>query len=202
MASKKTSQSAAHQPAGDQQVPASMVKAADSAWHGPLSRPSRTSGLSRQRMTEARGDLMRTEREYITLAERSRDEMVRRTRAIEQAIQILKDEAWAVERETETRVAVLKAQARMEMELAEHIKNIAERSALSVLDRIREASDSLMDWAGAIGGDLKQMMQKEAEAQAERQVAEIKAIDEALEEESRAVELLELTGRYNRNQAA
>ncbi len=153
-------------------------------------------------MTEARSELVRTEHEYVKLAERNRDDMLRQVKEIERQIEALKNETWSVEQEAEARVATLKAQARMELEIAGHIKDAAERSALSVLDRMREASDSLMKWAGAVGDDMSEMMKREAEEQAERQVAELRAIDAALEDEARAIELLRLTGRYTSGPAA
>ncbi len=111
-------------------------------------------------------------------------------------------EAWAIEQEAAAKLTVLRAQTRMEALLAKNIKDIADRSALSVLDRIKEASDSLMDWADLIGKDLTDMLKKEASEQIDRKVAEIQALEEAADEEGRAAELLELTARYQKDLAA
>ncbi len=202
MASKSNANSSSKDSGDRYNAPAPGSYGFESPMSGALTRLPKTAGLSRQRMVEARGDLMRTEHEYITLAQEAKAQMMRDASEMERRSSELRYETWSMEREAETRANVLKAQARMELKLAERIKEIADRSALSVLDRIKESSDSMMDWATNVGGDLTTMMRREASAQVERQVAEIHAIEEAMEEEARAVELLELTSRYRHDKAA
>lgn len=184
-------------------MPAIMVKASESAWSGAHSMAqSQSAGLSRQRMIDARNDLMRSEREYISLSSESEASMQREAEAIERQAAKVYAEAWAIEQKTQTRATVLQAQARMETKLAQHITEIAERSALSILDRIKEASDSLMGYAGLIGKDLSDMMKKEAAEQVARKVKDIEAVEEALGDEARAIELLELTAQYKKDKAS
>lgn len=184
-------------------TPAAMVQARESSWSSVQAlAQSKSAGLSRNRMMEARGDLLRSEREYIALSSEIEASMNEEAQELQRKAAQLQSEAWAIEQETQTRVSVLKSQARMEASLAKHIKDIAERSALSVLDRIKEASDSLMNYAELIGGDLTGMLKQEAAQQVERTAAEIGAIEEAMDEEGRAAELLELTARYQKDLAA
>ena len=152
-------------------------------------------------MIEARGHLLRIEREYIDLSAEAEKAALREMELIERRTAEINAETWAIEQETETRVSVLQKQAKMESQLADRIRDIAERSALSILDRIKEASDSMMDWAEVIGEDLTSLMKQEAAEQVSRKVADIQAAQEAMEDESRAVELLQLATRY-REQAA
>ncbi len=153
-------------------------------------------------MIDARGDLMRIEQRYINLATEAEMSMRREAERLERQAAQIHSETWAIEQEAQTRATVLKSQARMEGELGNRIKEIAERSALSILDRIKEASDSLMDWAGLIGEDMSRMLKQEAAEQVARKVADIEAVEEALEDEARAVELLELTESYKQDLAA
>lgn len=198
-----TSDSASSANGSSTATPASMVSASESAWSGvSMLGQSKSAGLSRNRMIDARGDLLRSEREFTSLAVEAETSMSREAEAMERKAIEIRAEAWAIEQEAQTRLTVLRAQARMESELAKHITDIAERSALSVLDRIKEASDSLMDWAGLIGEDMTGLLKQEAADHVERTVAEIRAIEEALGEEDRATELLELTARYQKYMAA
>lgn len=184
-------------------MPARMVNAGETSWSGAdvLGR-SKSADLSRQRMLDARADFLRSEREFMSVSLETEASMRREAEALERKAAEIRAEGWAIEQEMRTQVTVMQAQAQMENQLAKHIRDIAERSALSVLDRIKEASDSLMDWAGLIGNDLSDMLRKEAAEQTERKVAEIQAIEEAMDEEDRATELLELTSRYKTDLAA
>ena len=187
---------------GRKAVPAMVVPANESAWASAQVVKAQLPASSRQRVLEARGDLLHAEREYINLSSRSEVAMQEEAAEIERQAAQLRSEAWAIEQEAETKLRVLRAQARMEEELAKQIKDIAERSALSVLDRIKEASDSMMDWAGLMGSDLSDMLKQEAAEQVARKVSDIEAVEEAMEEEARALELIELTARYKDSDAA
>ncbi len=207
MKSKKNSRSA--QSARSSQVeqsgeavPAMMVPANESAWSASRVVQSQLPASSRQRMLEARGDLLHVERDYINISTQAEAAMHREAEAMDRQAAQLRADAWAIEQESETRIRVLQAQARMEGELAKRITEIAERSALAVLDRIKEASDSMMDWAGLMGGDLSDMLKKEAAEQVARKVADIEAVEEAMEDEARALELIELSARYKNGNAA
>lgn len=210
MTSKKSSHStkakAKTKPAAEGRTlptPAAMVKASESAWSGTsVLGQSKSSGLSRQRMVDARSGLVQIEQQFISLAVEAQESMQQEADTLGRKATKVQEETWAIEQEAATKTAVLRAQARMEAQLAKHIRDIAERSALSILDRIKEASDSLMDWAGLISDDMTGMLRKEAAEQIERKVAEIKAIEEALDEEDRATELIELTARYQKDLAA
>jgi lipoate synthase len=105
-------------------------------------------------------------------------------------------ETWAIERETEVRLGLIRKQVEMEKELAVQIREIAERSALSVLDRIKEASDSMLDWAGLMADDMSGMMKQEASEQVARKASDIRAIEDAIEDEERTIEMLGLAARY------
>lgn len=153
-------------------------------------------------MIDARADMLQSERQYINMATTAEMSMRREAEEIERKAAQIQSEAWAIEQESQTRLTVLQAQARLENELAKRIIDIAERSALSVLDRIKEASDSMMDWAGLMGNDLSDMMKEEAAQQVSRKVSDIEAVEEAMQDEARALELLELTSRYNHEKAA
>lgn len=187
---------------GREVVPAMVVPANESAWASAQVVKAQLPASSRQRVLEARGDLLQVEREYINLSTKAETAMQQDAADIERQAAQVRAEAWAIEQETETKLKVLRAQARMEAELANRITEIAERSALAVLDRIKEASDSMMDWAGLMGNDMSDMLKKEAAEQVARKVADIEAVEEAMEDEARALELIELTSRYKRNPAA
>lgn len=174
-----------------------------SAWNGIRSMVATDEQrASRDRMNEARGDLMRIERQFVNRATEAENAALRQVAALERQAEEVRAQAWAIEREAESQASVLRKQAKMEADLANRIRDIAERSALLVLDRIKEASDSMMDWAGLMGGDLSEMLKKEAAEQVSRKVADIQAVHEAMEDEARAVELLELASRYRDQSAA
>ena len=59
-----------------------------------------------------------------------------------------------------------------------------------------------MNWAGLIGKDLAELMKQEAADQVARKVSDIEAVEEALEDEARARELLEMTSRFKAKKAA
>lgn len=188
--------------AGQSPIQGAMSRPGESAWTGARTLiTDDEQRSSRERMIEARGHLLRIEREYIDLSAEAEKAALREAEAIDRQAAEIKAGTWAIEQETETRVTVLQKQAKMESQLADRIRDIAERSALSILDRIKEASDSMMDWAEVIGDDLTGLMKQEAAEQVSRKVADIQAAQEAMEDESRAVELLQLATRY-RDQAA
>lgn len=182
--------------------PGVMSRADESVWSGARALiTSDAEKSSRETLIEARGYLTSIEREYMDLSAAAEKATIREAEAVERRAAELRAQAWAIDREAETRVSVLRKQAKLENDLADRIRDIAERSALSVLDRIKEASDSMMDWAGVIGDDLSGMLRQEAAEQVSRKVADIQAVHEAMEDEARAVELLGLATRY-RDRAA
>ncbi len=175
-----------------------MATAHSLAWSGARSmRAVKSASLSRSRLIEANDALMQAERDYVARSTDTKERLEREAAELESQAAHLRSEALVIEKETEDRVKVLMAQARIEGDVAKHIKQVAERNALSILDRVKEASDSLMDWAGLVSGDMTDMLRKEASEEVERRVAEIQSIEEALGEEERAVELLQLASLYN-----
>jgi hypothetical protein len=150
---------------------------------------------SRRRLVEARTLLFRTERDYMAEAGSENREVDRQVRAIKARVADLAAEARAIEVEAQMRVRVLLKQAELERKLGERIRAIADRNALAVLDRIKEASDSMMNWAEETATDLGMMMKEEAAGQVARKVNDINAVRDAMEDEERAAELLALAGK-------
>lgn len=178
---------------------AMMVPATESAWSGSsMVAKADTARTSRKRLLEARGDLVYAEQEYVNHSSEVESAMLREADELRRKAVQVQAEAWAIEQEALTRAKVLQDQAQMEGQLADRIREIAERSALAVLDRIKEASDSMMDWAGLMGEDLSELLKKEAGEQVSRKIADIQAVEEAMEDEARALELLELAAQYKK----
>lgn len=183
-------------------VKADMSSPTESAWAGArtvISSDARAT--SRKRLQEARDSLLFAEQEYLESSAAEQKAVEREVEAIGRKIAEINAEAWAIEREAEVRLDLVKKQVAMENMLSARIRDIAERSALSVLDRIKEASDSMLDWAGDMADDMSEMMKQEASEQAERKASDIHAIDEAIEDEKRTIEMLGLAARY-KNRAA
>ena len=156
---------------------------------------------SRRRLVEARTILFRTERDRMLDAGSVKREAERQIRSIEDRVAEIERETRAIEAEAQLNARLLLKQAEMERRIADRIRNIAERNALAVLDRIKEASDSMMDWAGKTATDLSMLMKEEAAGQVARKVSDINAVRDALEDEDRTAELLDLAGRL-RSEAA
>jgi predicted DNA-binding ribbon-helix-helix protein len=180
-----------------------MSAVGESAWTGARTLAANSNeSSSRERLIEARGQLLRMEREHINHSQEAENAALREVESLEHRIFEIKSQAWAIDHEAEMRVAVIRRHARLENELAHRIREIADRSALSILDRIKEASDSLMNFASLIGEDMSEMMKKEASEQVARKIADIEATEEAMADESRAGELLELASQYRKGSAA
>jgi hypothetical protein len=123
------------------------------------------------------------------------------TGRLEQKANALNIEARQIDAEMKAELAVITRQARLEQRLADKIRDIADQQALLVLDKMREASDSIMSWTGKVGDDLGSLMKQEAAEQVVRKVNDIDAVRQAMKDEERAVELLNLAQKL-REEAA
>jgi hypothetical protein len=156
---------------------------------------------SRRRLVEARTLLFRTERDHMEEAGNFAKQIEREVRAIGIRMEQVDSETRAIEAEAQLKVRLLLRQAELERKLGERIRSIADRNALSILDRIKEASDSMMDWANQTANDLGMLMKEEAAGQVARKVNDINTIRDAMEDEERAAELIDLAGKLRTNAA-
>jgi len=156
---------------------------------------------SKRRLMEARTHLFRSERDMIAEAGSYSREVDQQALAIQERAGQLLIEARSIEAEAAGRAEVMLKQAELERRLADRIREIAEANALAILDKVRDASESMMGWAEDVAGDLGAMMKQEAAGEVARKMGDINAVRDAMDDETRAGELLDLAAEMRKNAA-
>lgn len=156
---------------------------------------------SKRRLTDARTVLFQSEQDMISEARSFAAQVQDQTQEIKQRAESILIEARSIEAEAVGRAEVMLKHAKLERDLAETIKNIAEANALAVLDKVRDASDSMIGWAQEVASDLGSMMKEEAANEAARKMGDINAARDAMEDETRAGELLKLASELKQQAA-
>jgi hypothetical protein len=156
---------------------------------------------SSRRLNDARGYLFRIERESLQDVEdelhRSEDSARElRERAIEVRL-----EAQSIKSDAQAQANFLARQAKIERDLAERIKEEAERQALSILDRVKDSTDTMINWVGTVAEDTANMMREDAAREVFKKMEDIEAARSAIADEERAEEILDLAARLRRQAA-
>ena len=156
---------------------------------------------SSRRLNEARGFLFRVEREALQDVEDELHRSEDNVRSLQELAADTLAEAHVIEGQAKARAHALTIQADFESDLAKRIKSDAETQALGMLDRAKDTTDAVLGWVESVAGDISNVMREQAAREAFKKMEDIEAAREAIFDEERAGEILDLAARLRRKAA-